>query len=224
MTDIITDDFEQDYEPVYNPYYLLDDGRIYDKNKKVFVTAETDADFKAFKDAGNSPLSIGPNGYTLEQLKRSVIKFYGWEMGDCLLSLEELKAKKLSELKTASDAFEVNLNSDMIIQSSIGYPMNADRRSQQNIQGMIAMADAQVAAGAVVQSEDGTVTVPYRCGDNTTRNLTIDQLKTVLMEALANGQHLYSQKWQYEQAINSAQTAEEVEAIEIKFEMMDFTA
>ena len=223
MTDIITDDFEQDLEPVYNPYYLLDDGRIYDKNKKVFVTAETDADFKAFKDAGNSPLSIGPNGYTLEQLKRSVIKFYGWEMGDCLLSLEELKAKKLQELKSASDAFEVNLNSDMIIQSSIGYPMNADRRSQQNIQGMIAMADAQVAAGAVVQNEDGSVTVPYRCGDNTTRNLTIDQLKTAYMEMLVNGQNLYKLKWQYEQAINNAQTKEELSTIDLNFKMMDFS-
>lgn len=223
MTDIIPDDFEQDYEPVYNPYYLLDDGRIYDKDKKVFVTAETDADFKAFKDAGNSPLSIGPNGYTLEQLKRSVIKFYGWEMGDCLLLLDELKAKKLQELKSASDAFEVNLNSDMIIRSSIGYPMNADRRSQQNIQGMIAMADAQVAAGAVVQSEDGQITVPYRCGDNTTRDLTIDQLKTAYMEMLVNGQNLYKLKWQYEQAINNAQTKEELSTIDLNFKMMDFS-
>ena len=138
--------------------------------------------------------------------------------------VELAKEEKLSELKAKADTFEVNLNTDMIIQSSIGFPMNADRRSQQNIQGMVAMADAQQAAGAVQMSEDGAITVPYRCGDNVTRNLTVDQLKTAYMEMLVNGQNLYDQKWAYEQAINSAQTVEEVEAINIQFEMKDFTA
>lgn len=211
MTDIITDDFELDREPVYNPYYQLDDGRVYDKDRKAFVD-DTDADFKAFKDAGNTPLSIGPNGYTLEQLKRSVIKFYGWEMGDCLLTLEELKAKKLQELKTASDAFEVNLNSEMIIQSSIGFPMNADRRSQQNIQGQLTIMQARTLS-----------TIPYRCGDNVTRDLTAEQLQTVYGEQLANGASLYNQKWAMEDAINNAQSLDELKKIEVKFTMMDFT-
>ena len=63
----------------------------------------------------------------------------------------------------------------------------------------------------------------YRCGDNVTRNLSIDQLKVILLEITTNLQNLYTQKWQYEQKINEAKTTQEVEAIEINFKMMDFT-
>lgn len=219
----MTDLLEQDYNPIYNPYYQLDDGRVYDKDKQVFVTAEGDEDYKAFVDAGHEPLTIG-KGYSLEQLKRSVLKFFGWPIGDCLLTVDELKERKLQELKVKTDAFEDNLNTSMMIQSSIGYPMNADRRSQQNIQGMVAMAEAQIASGAVQQSDGGELTVPYRCGDNVTRDLTISQLKTVLMEALVNGQNLYTQKWELEQQIAAAQSAEDVANIAIDFKMTDFTA
>ena len=55
--------------------------------------------------------------------------------------------------------------------------MDADKRSQENIQGVLTiMQDAKSA------------TCSYRCGDNVLRDLTAEQLETVYKEALVNGQ------------------------------------
>lgn len=124
----------------------------------------------------------------------------------------KLKTTLLQELSTKAAIFEENVCKDMVIKSSIGYPMDGDRRSQANIQGLITVMTAQ-----------GLETTPYRCADDVTRNLTKEQLQTVYLECLANGNDLYAQKWALEAAINAAGTKEELDAIEIKFTMMDFT-
>lgn len=126
--------------------------------------------------------------------------------------IEEIKENKLNELKTKTNAFEQNVCKGMVIKSSLGYLMDADRRSQTNIQGQI-----------TIMSAYGLESVAYRCADDVTRNLTMQQLETVYKECLINGQNLYTQKWQMEAAINAAQTKRELEAIDIKFEMTDFS-
>lgn len=127
-------------------------------------------------------------------------------------SLGELKEEKLNKLKNTANEFEQNVCKEMQIKSSIGYPMDGDRRSQANIQGLITVMTAQ-----------SLETTPYRCADDVTRNLTKEQLQTVYLECLANGNNLYAQKWALEAAINAAETKEDLDAIEIKFKMMDFT-
>lgn len=126
--------------------------------------------------------------------------------------LQEAKDEKIAELKTKANAFEQNVCKDMVIQSSLGYPMDADRRSQQNVLGQITIMEAS-------QLE----TIGYRCGDNVTRDFTAAQLKTLYTEMLLNGQHLYNQKWVYEQAIDSAETVDAVKEMAIDFKMMDFS-
>lgn len=126
--------------------------------------------------------------------------------------LEVSQEEKRNELKQKTDAFEQNLNTDMMIVSSLGYPMNADRRSQQNVNGQL-----------IIMESTGLETISYRCGDNITRDLTAAQLKTLYSEILLNGNNLYQQKWAYEQQIANAQTAAECDAIEINFNMMDFS-
>lgn len=126
--------------------------------------------------------------------------------------LEKLKEEKLNKLKEIADGFEQNVCKQMQIKSSIGYLMDGDRRSQANIQGLIAVMNAQ-----------SLETTAYRCADDVTRNLTISDLQTVYLECLVNGNNLYTQKWQLEAQINAAETKEALEAIEIKFTMMDFT-
>lgn len=138
----------------------------------------------------------------------------GWYLADKLpvQPLEEVKENKLNDLSTKANTFEQNVCKDMVINSSIGYQMDADKRSQDNMQGIITIMTAQ--------SLD---TMPYRCADNVTRNLSKEQLQTVYNEALINGQNLYVQKWTLEAQINAAETKEALDAIEIKFTMMDFT-
>lgn len=201
-------------QSVYNPYYLLINGKVYSKDKKDFVTKETDAEYKEFLEQGNQPLSIGENGYTYEQLINSVLNFYKWPIGECLLSLEELKQKKLSEVEQISSIFEENLNKDMYFTSSIGFKCNGDRRTRSNIEDLITFFD--------LQAQDGKV--PYRDYNNKTQLLTKEQLQILLQEHVLNGKGLYDQKWKLQSQITSADTIENLNKIEIKFTMQDFSA
>ena len=153
---------------------------------------------------------------SIGMVERDIEQAYdgAWYLADKVPSqpLQEAKDEKLTELKTKANTFEQNVCKDMVIQSSLGYPMDADRRSQQNVLGQITIMEAS-------QLE----TIGYRCGDNVTRNFSAAQLKTLYTEMLLNGQHLYNQKWAYEQTISEAESVEAVKEISIDFKMMDFT-
>lgn len=203
----------QDFENTYNPYYKLTDGKVYDKDKKDFVTEE-DTDYKAFLDAGNQPLSIGNDGYTYEQLINSVLKFYGWEVGECLLSLEQLKEKKLLELKEKADSFEENLNKNMFFTSSLGFKSDGDRRTNMNIQSLIDTYSV---------SQAQSLPVLYWDYDNVEHELSLQDLQTLKMEQIINGNNLYTQKKNFKDLIDNAKSIEELNQIDLTFNMMDFS-
>ena len=96
----------------------------------------------------------------------------------------------------------------MIIKSSLGFSINADLRSQNNLRGLIAV---------------GIEPVNFVTADNSVKSLTLEQLNTLLNECALNGQNLYLQKWQYREQIEQAQTVEELNAIKFKFTMKDFS-
>lgn len=123
--------------------------------------------------------------------------------------LEELKEKKLDELTAAGHQFDNQLvNEDMIINSSLGFKANADLRSQNNINGLIAAGQEPVA---------------YVDSQNAVHTLSLAQLNTLLAECIENGQYLYQQKWAYRAQINACTTKEELEAITFEFKMKDFS-
>lgn len=123
-------------------------------------------------------------------------------------TLDELKEKKLDELTAAGHQFDNQLvNEDMIINSSLGFKANADLRSQNNINGLIAAGQEPVA---------------YVDSQNTVHSLTLAQLNTLLSEEILNGQYLYQQKWAYRAQINACTTKEELAAITFDFRMKDF--
>lgn len=124
-------------------------------------------------------------------------------------TLSELKSEKLSELTAITSNFDNQLvNNEMIIKSSLGFTINADLRSQNNLRGLIAI---------------GIEPVNFVIADNSVKSLTLEQLNILLSECAQNGQHLYLLKWQYREQIEQAQTVEELNAIEIKFTMKDFS-
>lgn len=207
----MTDIFEQDYDPVYNPYYKLTTGEVYDKDKQDFVTADTDAKFKAFTEEGYKPLSIGQDGYTVEQLKRSVLKIYKWPIGECLLTVDELRERMSAELEASSASFEENLNKSMYFTSSLGFKVNGDRRTRSNIEDLISMLP------------DDTTMVPYRSYNNENVNLNKSQLKILLNEHLQNGLSLYNQKWEKQNSLKSAETKDELKSVDLTFEFKDFS-
>lgn len=123
-------------------------------------------------------------------------------------TLDELKEKKLAELTTAGHQFDNRLvNETMAINSSLGFKANADLRSQNNINGLVAAGQEPVA---------------YVDSQNTIHNLSLAQLNTLLAECIENGQYLYQQKWAYRAQINACTTKEELAAITFEFKMKDF--
>ena len=124
-------------------------------------------------------------------------------------NLDELKSEKLSELTAITSKFDNQLvNNEMVINSSLGFSINADLRSQNNLRGLIAV---------------GVEPVNFVTADNSVKSLTLEQLNTLLNECTQNVQHLYLLKWQYREQIEQVQTVEELNKIVFKFEMKDFS-
>ena len=121
-------------------------------------------------------------------------------------TLDELKSDKLAELSTKASSFEQTENKEMYIISSLGYKVNADPKALRNIEVLIDIGTTQ-----------------FRNYDNETVEVTTDNLKTIKSEIGINAVRLYQQKWAFEDLINKAETKEELDAIEIKFNMMDFS-
>lgn len=124
-------------------------------------------------------------------------------------SLDELKAEKLSELTNICHNFDDKLvNNDMYVISSLGFKINADLRSQNNIKGLIAVnAD----------------TVNFIDYNNEIHKLTQKDLNTILVECSKNGENLYMQKWAYAEKIKACKTIAELEKITFDFVMLDFS-
>ena len=124
-------------------------------------------------------------------------------------TLDELKSEKLSELTAITSKFDNQLvNNEMVINSSLGFKVNADLRSQNNLRGLIAV---------------GIEPVNFVTADNSVKSLTLEQLNILLNECAQNGQHLYLLKWQYREQIEQAKTVEELNTIKFKFTMKDFS-
>ena len=124
-------------------------------------------------------------------------------------NLDELKYEKLSELTTITSKIDNQLvNTDMIIKSSLGFSINADLRSQLNIHRLINI---------------GSEPVLFIIADNTTVDLSLAQLNILINECEENMQHLFELKQSYKKQITDATTKEELDAIEFKFEMLDFS-
>lgn len=130
-----------------------------------------------------------------------------------LTDIEVGRRNKLKQLSLYAAKFEENVNNNMFFTSSIGYKINGDRRSLTNIQSLIKYFD--------IKQQDGTIA--FKDYDNQMRQLTKEQLEKVEAELITNSENLYSQKWSLESQINSADSIDALNAIEIKFDMMDFT-
>ena len=128
-------------------------------------------------------------------------------------TFEEKKQDKSDELSRIVNGFENNLNKNMYFTSSLGFKVNGDRRTRDNLQDIINFI--------YVQAKN--VTIKYRDYDNEWQKLTNDQVQLLLSEHVINYYNLYNQKWHYKELINNAQTKEDLEQINLEFNMMDFT-
>lgn len=121
--------------------------------------------------------------------------------------LDLLKAEKLAEISAVADAFEQMKCDTMFVTSSLGFRVNADRRSLQNVENMVSLGESQ----------------QFKDYDNTFHYLSLEELKVITHEIILNGLNLYSQKFAMQQQIATATDYDTVANFDVKFNMMDFT-
>lgn len=125
--------------------------------------------------------------------------------------LAEIKQKRLAELTALAHDFDDRvLNTNMYVVSSLGFKVNADLRSQNNLRGLIEIV-----------GDNTTNFIDYT---NTAHELTKTQLEVLLHECIENGVSLYQQKWAYANSINNA-TGKDDDLLtqEFVFVMQDFS-
>ena len=144
-------------------------------------------------NAHNAYIQEIPTGYQIVAIPRPTLK--------------EVCTKKLFELsKKHHEAEETG-----VIQSSLGFPVDASERANRDISGLIS------------QMEMTNIDKTQFCdANNDFHEVTLDNLKIMQLELIQYAQSLYATKWQLRAAIETAKTVDELNAIDIKF-VTDFT-
>lgn len=151
---------------------------------------------------------LNENSEIIKDDKKHTLTFHVLTEED---QLDKAKANKLNELAEIADQYDQYKCNEMYVISSVdARKFNADIRSQTNMQGLLSTL-----------KDDSTVT--YKDYDNNFVELNATQLTTIYNECIVNGQNLYAQKWDYQSQIDACTSIDEINAIEIKFEMLDFS-
>lgn len=127
------------------------------------------------------------------------------------LPLETLKEQKLTDLEYE---FLQWYEKDAVVTSSLGFVADSDVRAVTDVSGLTTVSES-----TPVESR---TSVAFMDHDNEPHMLTLEQLKTLQLEIIQNGQDAYQQKWALRTAIESAENKEALYAIEIKFTGLDF--
>lgn len=128
-------------------------------------------------------------------------------------TLDELKTAKLAELDTA---FMSWYEDKATVTTSLGFVADSDARAMMDVNGLVTTLEAQPA--------ESRSAVTFMDANNQPHLLSLDQLKTVQVEIIQNGQSAYQQKWTLRTAIEQASTKEELDAIDIKFVAENYSA
>lgn len=124
-------------------------------------------------------------------------------------SIEELKSMKLEELERAFLRWYEN---DAICTSSLGFVVDSDSRAMMDTSGLVTAAESGARANVI-----------FMDANNEPHELTSDQVKTIQLEIIQNGQAAYQQKWALRTQIEAAQDKSAIDAIEIEFTGIDFS-
>lgn len=120
--------------------------------------------------------------------------------------VEEARKEKLKELEREHRLAEI----DAHVISSLGFEIDADDRANRDISGLL-----------VTTTDEGTP-ISFCDYHNQMHQVYKKDLEVMQTEIIQNAQNLYNQKWSYRSQIQSAQSAEEINQIEIEFNYLNF--
>jgi hypothetical protein len=117
--------------------------------------------------------------------------------------------KKAAKLEQLIKAFE-SIQETATVISSLGFIANAGIRANRDVNGLIKQMKA-----------DKTNTTEFRDYNDIFQVVTLAELELLEIEIIKNGHYIYKQKWDMERALYTATTVEDIDAIDIHFEMLD---
>lgn len=123
------------------------------------------------------------------------------------LTLDEVKEVYKASLKAFFKQYENELvNPNIHIHSALGFEINADIRSQNNVRALITLLESN-------GNKTVSGTVSYRDYDNENHDLTLDKLKILLTEMCTYVNYIYAKRWETKLLIEHAVSIDELLAI-----------
>ena len=194
----------EELEPIPNPWdNVPSDVYFYEKIYE-------DGHLGSFTKSAELAYKFGWFENTISEEDLQVSDLNGWTYRKELCpmkGLTEKKQDKLQEISNYANRFEHNKCDEMFVTSSLGFRVNADRRSLQNVENLIRIGQSTV----------------FKDYDNQFHSVTVQDLETLAMEISVNGSDLYNQKFQMQFAVMNFTTEQKLENFEIQFSMMDFS-
>lgn len=139
-------------------------------------------------------------------------------------TVEKIPEKTVEEVRTEKkraldSAFASWYEDGATVVSSLGFEADSDQRAMTDVNGLVTAAESR-ATFADTESGGGLI---FMDANNVGHQVSLDQLKTLQLEIIQAGQAAYQEKWKLRDAIEKAKTKEELDAIEIVFQPLDFS-
>lgn len=129
-------------------------------------------------------------------------------------TVDEVRTEKLQALDSAFNAWYTD---GATLKSSLGFEADSDSRAMQDVNGLVTAAEAMAAA------ETAETKLTFMDANNEGHQVGLAELKTLQLEIIQAGNAAYQEKWKLRAAIEAATTKEELDAIEIVFQPLDFS-
>lgn len=115
------------------------------------------------------------------------------------------------------DISKLEVQDGATLKSSLGFEADSDSRANQDVNGLVTAAEAMAAA------ETAETKLTFMDANNEGHQVGLAELKTLQLEIIQAGNAAYQEKWKLRAAIEAATTKEELDAIEIVFQPLDFS-
>lgn len=129
-------------------------------------------------------------------------------------TVEEVRTEKMRALDSAFTSW---YEDGATLKSSLGFEADSDSRANQDVNGLVTAAEAMAAA------ETAETKLTFMDANNEGHQVGLAELKTLQLEIIQAGNAAYQEKWKLRAAIEAATTKEELDAIGIVFQPLDFS-
>lgn len=147
------------------------------------------------------------NKINKNDVKRSDVNGYLYLIDKCPeKTISEHITDKLREISWAFSKFDNYVAKDLYVYSSLGFQVNADRRSLDNVRNLI----------------ENNSDCEFKDYNNKIHNITTIELNTLYKEIRSNLLNLTAQKTKMQSDVNKMRSIDRIDNYQITIEMMDF--